>query len=401
MNDPRSALPDSRARVGWWLFVLALAALAAYITYSFVGLFVLGIFGYYATRPIYQRLGSVVDSDSIAAGVTVLLVLVPIVVLALYAGFQVFQRTQEFLGNAANPLALVGNYLNTGALPQEQQRMLASVIQNPQQLVTNPQETAQTLLQIGVAVFSALVGTLLFLALAITLSYFLLQNDQELSDGLRQLFGGEDSTAYAYATAVDSDLESVFFGNLLFVVVMFAISAVAYWGTNALAPGALQIPIPFVLAFLTGVASLVPLVVGKLVYVPVVVYLALQSLRAGGNYLPFVGGALVVYFLLLDILPQTFLQPYITGRQLDMVVMMFAYLLGPVLFGWYGFFLLPILFILMLEAIRIVLPQLVRGEPLTPTVSLGESVGTDPGLVRERSAAGDDATADDGAAETE
>ena len=28
--------------------------------------------------------------------------------------------------------------------------------------------------------------------------------------------------------------------------------------------------------------------------------------------------------------------------------MMFGYILGPILFGWYGFFLLPILFIVTL-----------------------------------------------------
>jgi hypothetical protein len=61
-----------------------------------------------------------------------------------------------------------------------------------------------------------------------------------------------------------------------------------------------------------------------------------------------------------------------------MVVMMFAYLLGPILFGWYGFFLLPILFVLIVEAIRIVLPELVRGEPLTPSAMIGDSIGTNP-----------------------
>jgi len=122
----------------------------------------------------------------------------------------------------------------------------------------------------------------------------------------------------------------------------------------------------FVLGFLTGVTSLIPVVVGKVIYLPVVALLAFQAVSDGGENLGFVAAALVAYFLVLDILPQTFLQPYITGRQLDVVVMMFAYLLGPVLFGWYGFFLLPILFILMLEVVRIVLPSLIHGEDVTP-----------------------------------
>jgi predicted PurR-regulated permease PerM len=97
----------------------------------------------------------------------------------------------------------------------------------------------------------------------------------------------------------------------------------------------------------------------------------------------FVGVVLIVYFLVLDFLPQTFVQPYITGRELDTVMMMFGYLLGPIIFGWYGIFLLPILFILLLEAIRIVLPDLVHGEALTQRVELGDSVGTDPRAARD------------------
>lgn len=197
------------------------------------------------------------------------------------------------------------------------------------------------------------------------------------------MFGGRDTTAYAYAIAVDEDLESVFFGNILFMVAMSIIAVGTYEVTNLLAPGTLHIPMVLVLGVLTGIASLIPIIVGKVIYIPIVAYLGFQAVRSSGSFL-FIAGVLVVYFLILDILPQAFLQPYITGRQLDMLVLMFGYILGPILFGWYGFFLLPIVFVLMLEAIRIVLPELVHGEALTPGVSLGEGVGTDPQSAQEQ-----------------
>ncbi|SFG01400.1 Predicted PurR-regulated permease PerM [Halopelagius inordinatus] len=395
MPDTGFELPDGRARIGWWVFVLALAAAAAFVAYSFVGMVVLGVFGYYATRPIYQRLKPVIGSDGIAAWLTLLTVLLPVAAILFFAGFQLFQQVQQSLGNTAGTLALLENYLGVGTLPAGQRQTLAQLIQDPGQVVSNPRQTLQRVLQTGMRVVSAAISTVLLLGLSVTLSYFLLKNDEELSDGLRQLFGGGDTTAYAYAAAVDEDIESVFFGNFLFVVVMAVIAAAVYWGTNLVAPPELQIPMVFVLAFLTGVASLVPIVVGKVIYLPVVAYLGFQAVRLGGNQLPLVGGLLVVYFLVLDILPQTFIQPYITGRQLDMVVMMFAYLLGPTLFGWYGFFLLPILFVLMLEVVRIVLPELVHGESLTPTVSMGESVGADPQSTRAESLDGDAAESGD------
>ncbi|WP_313695284.1 AI-2E family transporter [Halorarum halobium] len=375
MTDADRGPRERRTRIGWWAFTGLLGLAAAFVAYSFVGILVLGVFGYYATRPIYRRLSTRIDSDGIAAWLTILVVLVPILLMLGYAGFQLFQQAQQLLGGGAG-VPFLGESLQ--ALSPEQRRTLLSTVRNPRRAITDPQRTARTILQAGVTTVTAVIGGLLLLSLSVTLSYFLLKNDDALSAGLVRLFGGRDTTAFAYASAVDEDLESVFFGNFLFVLAMTVVAAVAYFGTNLLAPRGLAVPMVLVLAFLTGVASLIPIVVGKVVYLPVVAYLAFGSLRMDGRGLVFVGGVLVAYFLVLDILPQTFLQPYITGRDLDVMVLLFAYLLGPILFGWYGFFLLPILFVLLLETVRIVLPELVSGRPLTPAVSMGESVGARP-----------------------
>jgi predicted PurR-regulated permease PerM len=377
-GDSESPRPTDRVRVGWWLFVALLAGVAAYIANAFVGLLVTGLFGYYATRPINDRLDELVDSDAIAAAATVLVVILPIVVLTLYAVVRLALAVEGVVGEAVDPVAFATQYFGLGDFPTDERAVLAQVVQNPGEFVETPRETARTLFTSGATAASVVASTLLFLALSVSLSFFLLKNDDALSASLRQLFGGRDTTAYAYATAVDADLESVFFGNFLFVVVMAVLATVAYWLTNLLLGPALHVPMVPVLGFLTGVASLIPLVVGKVVYVPVLAYLGLQAVRTERTALPVVGGVAVGYFLLLDFLPQTFLQPYISGRQLDAMLLMFAYLLGPILFGWYGFFLLPILFIAMLEAVRIVLPDLLHGERLTTTAEMGESVGANP-----------------------
>ena len=399
-------LPDienDRARLGWWLFVAVLFAAAVFIAHSFVGMLTLGIFGYYATRPIYERFDDHISNDSVAAGLTVTLVIVPVIAVAIYAAFRVFQQVETFLGGGG-PGAMLRQFVNLDALTPSQRASLEAVIQNPQSLLSAPRQTLQEVLVVGMNVISGVIGALVLIALALMLSYALLVREEQLSASLTDLLGGTDTAAYAYAVAVDEDLQSVFFGNLLFVIAMTIVAVIAYEATNLLAPQPLHVPFTFTLAFLTGVASLIPIVVGKIIYVPVVGYLGFQAVR-NGTGLTFVAGALVAYFLLLDILPQTFLQPYITGRQLDMVLLMFGYILGPILFGWYGFFFLPIVFIVMLEAIRIPLPELLHGEPLTTGVSLGESVGTDPESADDVAAeepAGDDPTAgDDSAASSE
>jgi predicted PurR-regulated permease PerM len=368
---------DTGSRTGWWLYVTLLGLAAAYIAHSFVGLLVLGVFGYYATRPICRRVGRHVDSDALSSALTVLLVLVPVVVVGLYAGLRVTQGIGSALSGSDDLPSLVAEYFALDVLPAEQRRALLQTLSNPLAALDTG-GGMEGLVGMGIQILSTLASTLLFVALAVSLSFFLLQNDDDIATGLENLLGGAGSTGSAYARAVDSDLESVFFGDLLFIVAMTGISTLVYWGTNLVAPEGLRIPMVFVLAFLTGVASLIPIVVGKIIYLPVVGYLGLQALRTDESALAFVGIVLVVYFVLLDLLPQTFLQPYLSGRELDMMLLMFGYILGPILFGWYGFFLLPILLILMLHAVRIVLPPLVHGNRIKPTVKMGESIGTTP-----------------------
>jgi predicted PurR-regulated permease PerM len=242
---------------------------------------------------------------------------------------------------------------------------------------------------------NAVFGAILLLGLSVALAYALLEYDDRLSKGFATLVGGREATVHTYALAVDDDLESVFFGNLLFVVIMSVVATVTYAATNFVAPPGLEVPMIFTLGFLTGAASLIPVVVGKIVYLPVVAYLGFRATQGSGS-LVFVGGVLLVYFLVLDILPQSFIQPYVSGRQLNTLILLFAYILGPILFGWYGFFLMPIVFILMLETIRIVLPELLHGESIDPDAKLAEDTGADPQDVRPDTTAGESAPKDSG-----
>ena len=366
-----------RYRVGWWGFVAALAAVAVYIAYAFVDVIALGVFGYYATRPICARIHDVTDSKWLSAVLTVLTVLLPIFVLTMYAVVQLFGRFQQALGSDLLSM-LTSRVFGSQFVLGSGGIALASLIRNPPSVAQLTTPSFWQGLQQGLSVLGTLLNGLLVVALGVTLAYALLHHDGSLSNVFVELVGGRGTAAYGYAVAVDSDLETVFFGNLVFVVIMSVIATAAYAVTNYLAPPGLAVPMVFVLGFLTGVASLIPIVVGKVVYLPVVGYLALQASGSGGAGFVFVGATLVAYFLVLDILPQSILQPYITGHDLNMLLLLFAYILGPMLFGWYGFFLLPILFILILEAVRIVLPELVHGQPLVPETSLAEDLGADP-----------------------
>jgi predicted PurR-regulated permease PerM len=137
-------------------------------------------------------------------------------------------------------------------------------------------------------------------------------------------------------------------------------------------------PIPTALALATGLASFVPIVVGKLVYVPLTGGLAVAALRTDPGLVAYPVGLFLVALVCLDILPQTVVRPYLSGRDLHTGATMLSYVLGATVFGWYGLFVGPLVLVLVVQAARIVLPELVDGRELTPTVSGPAAVGSDP-----------------------
>ncbi|AEN04569.1 AI-2E family transporter [Halolamina sp.] len=391
-NEAPIGLP-SRNSAFWWLYVVALTGAALFIGHSFVGILVLGLFGYYAARPICARFDKVVDSHALAAALTVATVLVPMLMLILYALVRVFQQIQnQFEGSVLS--ILVSQLIGPGAVGDDGVTVVEELLRNPPSLMEVTDLLFGPEVQQGVRIVDAVFGAVLLLALAVTLSYGLLQYDSAIAKSFGEVVGGPETTVYSYALAVDSDLASVFFGNFLFVLVMSLVATVTYGLTNLVAPPGFNVPMAFTLGALTGIASLLPIVVGKVIYLPIVGYLGMTAVQQGRGYV-FVGGVFVAYFLVLDILPQSFLQPYITGKQLNPLVLLFAYILGPILFGWYGFFFLPIVFVLILELIRVVLPELLRGEPIDSTPSVGEGTGASSDEMQETDEDGDEAREED------
>jgi len=67
-------------------------------------------------------------------------------------------------------------------------------------------------------------------------------------------------------------------------------------------------------------------------------------------------------------------------------LVMFAYIFGPLMFGWYGLFLGPILLVVVVHFARLVLPELLDGQHIQPYAvdpthvdTVGSPPGTDPG----------------------
>jgi len=181
----------------------------------------------------------------------------------------------------------------------------------------------------------------------------------------------------------------LWYGLPVSVEPMKALAALAIGG----ALGAAELAVAGLLA---GVASLIPIVGMKLVYVPVTLYLGAVSYLADPSTLWFTAVFVAVSFVVVDTIPDLVLRPFVSGRTLHVGAVMIAYTLGPLLFGWYGIFLGPIILVLLANFSRHVLSILIDREPLVPyAVDPGVATGQETG----RSPPGGPAVAADGASQ--
>ncbi|MXR41965.1 AI-2E family transporter [Halobaculum sp. WSA2] len=352
------------SRTAWWGIGAVLAAALTFVVYSFVGTFVFGVFIYYATRPVYNRIRRRIPQPTVAAAVAIFAMVLPALLLAGYALLIVANQIRE-LDIAAN------GYLDRLPFTQETLDVLTDPSQiamlDWQQYVTldtldgalsSLAQAADTVAVIGIGAIH------LFVMLAV--AFYLLRDGGRLGRYLVR-FTDQSGIVEAYGRAVDRDLKSIFFGNILNAIVTGTIAVIVYSILNVFAPEGGSIPAAALVGLIAGVASLIPIVGMKLVYVPVAAFMTVRAVAndvTGG--LAFVLVFALASLVVVDTIPDLVLRPYVSGRSLHVGAVMIAYTLGPLLFGWYGIFLMPLLLVFVVHFVRIILPELLSGEPLRP-----------------------------------
>ncbi|WP_299331379.1 AI-2E family transporter [Haloplanus sp.] len=383
-----SFLNIGRYRLGWWGFGVALGAALTYVVYSFVGTFVFGVFIYYATRPIYRRVRRVIRQPSLAAAVSLLALTLPAFLLVAYALSIVLNQLRRYAGDGTGLVS---------TLPFVDSALIRNVADPATLLELDPTEyltgdgIASALASLGSAADTvAFLGVgAIHLFVMFALAFYLLRDGSRLSRWSVNRFGDNRGLLRSYGEAVDRDFKAIFFGNILNAVFTGTIGVLVYSVLNVYAPAGVAIPAAALVGLLAGVASLVPMVGMKLVYVPVAAYLGVASLLSDPNTLWFVAVFTIVSFVVVDTIPDLLLRPYVSGRSLHVGSLMIAYTLGPLLFGWYGIFLGPMLLVTIIHFSRTVLPELMTADPVRP-------FAVDPGTFAPSDGL-DDATAEDAA----
>lgn len=336
----------------WWILGSILALVLAFVVYRFIGTFIVGLFIYYISKPIYSRLNQNVKSPGLAAFAALVVVALPIL---LVIGYTLAIGVQEF-GKLIQQYQLetwaqyVGPYVEISAMTTPIEQILSGGIVDA---ISGGVDK--------VASYIAIIGsTILHMFLALFIAFYLLIDGPDLSKWIMKNFADSKGLFEKYIIKVDRSFHQVFVGNILNVLITAAIGVIVYTVVSIwLGNNYTQIPYPAILGILAGVASLVPIVGMKIIYIPTTLYLLLQGALSGGQnsfMLPIV--FLVVSFVIVDTFPDLIIRPYISGKNLHVGVVMFSYIFGPLIFGWYGIFLGPMLCILIFHFGELILPEI-------------------------------------------
>lgn len=349
--------------MAWWVVALGIGAVLGYVVLSFLGTVLLGLFVYYATRPLYARIRRVVGQRTVAAAVALAGIALPGLLLL---GYTVVVAVRELRGvagaNFGGLEGMLGPYLDTSALLDPVQLVELAETDPRQLLDAGGVDTLQGLLSSTLTALGVAANALIALTIVLVVAFYLLRDGERLARWFRTEIAGEDSATVAWARAVDRDLETIYFGNILTAFVIAVVASVTYHALDVVAPPGLGVPAPTLLGLLTGLASLVPVVGMKVVYFPVAAALGVEAATADPALLWFPVLFAGVTFAVVDSIPEFLLRPYVSGRDLHLGLVMLAYIVGPALFGWYGLFLGPLLLVVAVHFAGIVLPDLAHGD---------------------------------------
>jgi len=341
-------------------FGLVVAGIAGYLAYQFIAAFTIAVFLYYSTRSFYHKLERFRLPKQLRALVTISLLAVPLVLLLSYTIVLVIVEARQF----------VESYPVVESIP-DSVAWFDGVDELPELTIDGVVAAYQTgqfdaVIQFALdhAAFatSLVTGLLLNLLIVAVVTYYLLIDGSTFHEWLLR-FDDED-LAREFFEAADEELEAVLFGNLLNVILISLVAILVFMGYNVAAPPSVTVPYPALAGALTGIASLIPVVGMKIVYVPLAGAAAVPLVLSGDySLIGYIAGFLVLAVVVVDTIPDLILRPYLSGNRTHVGLLMLAYIFGPVVLGFYGLFFAPIVLVLGLTFADTALPRLLGADP--------------------------------------
>lgn len=332
---------------------------------NYISLILTSVFLFYISRPVYKKVYKLTDRKRISVVVALLSFSLPVLLITIYMSYLGFVQLVKFANTESfesiKPALQIGidSYINLDNV--QNISSYESQIQNTNDL-GNIWDTVIKSLSSLVKSVSILLRTFISLVIVITLTYYLIKDGSNLKKWLNKKGLDKIEKFEEFYKYFDNEISSIFVGNILAGIVIAAITIVSYLILNLfILPEQVKVPYIALVGLLCGITSLVPVIGIKIVYIPLTIsmYFTLYV----NNTLELLWAPTIFFFIsviIIDTIPEIIIRPYISSRNTHLGLLILAYIVGPSLFGWYGFFLGPIFLVIASSFSKIILPELIE-----------------------------------------
>ena len=337
------------------IIILAIAAAfmgtLVLLSIPFVNVMIYALFLYYISRPLHGFIAGFLRGKhrNAASFTAIILCILPFLLLTVYTIMIAQSELVNYLSSPERAITLPASVMNSPLVLQSRWYQLAQKIGSEGFTSITSADISQASITIRKILATAL-DIIVGIFLAFVLTFFLLRDGNKIRDAALSATPKQyTKKVKGFMHDADSGLNAIFFGSIVNMIITSLLAVSIYHLLNRLAPNpAITIPYATLLGVLTGVGNLIPMVGAKLIWIPLLIYLLISAASV-----PF-SAAVVMYFLLfivlvgllVDLVPEQVLKPFIAGRRVHLGLLIFSYIAGSAAFGPIGLFIGPVILIL-------------------------------------------------------
>ena len=364
----------------WIIFGIILVLVLLWVAWPFVNVLFYAIFLYYATRPLKLRLKPYIKNETVLVTMCMFLLVLPILLVVAYtlllavAQFNGVAQSVGLQSLEGGPLSslstAVSDIQQSISIKDIESGNFSSIVsQSWYHTLSGYSGSISGIQGILLSTGTTIISLTFKVFLMIVIAFYLLREDNRLAIWFKSTFPSlvkeRDGLLVRYMKAVDNDLQKIFFSNILSIVFFAIIAVILFTMLNTFSPDpTLSIPSPILMGILCGVSALLPVIGMFIITVPLFIYILAQALMAGtlmanlGYFILMV----VAVLLFVQVLPGFVIGPMMARSQVNTGLLMFAYILGPIVFGIAGIFIGAIVLVLLTQYFKIIVPQLAKDD---------------------------------------
>jgi predicted PurR-regulated permease PerM len=291
-----------------------------------------------AAFPLHRWVSTRIKAPSLAAGASLLLVIIVILGPAFFIGQQVAREVTKGVDQLRANLTPE----NWEQFQKEHPRIgrIADRIEREVNLRDTLQQAAGAVSGATVSVVKGSVQGVVQLFIVFFFLFFFFRDWDKALAGLRLMLPLTDRETNKLLGLVDDTIHAVFTGMLLVALAQGTLGGLIFWW--------LGLPAPILWGAVMAVLSFLPMLGTGIIWVPAAGFLALQ-----GHWIKAI--ILIAWGVLAIGLVDNFMYPTLVGKKirLHMIVVFIALLGGVMLFGFAGVILGPVLFAIAYGVLQI------------------------------------------------